>query len=109
MGEFDAPRATASGLTFPFPPPSNPCDFPIAAGTAGTAREKIVVVGWGRGGEGGGGGQLSKLDGIVRYRAGEICEPLLRAIYRSNGEWMMGCWGGRSAWVAFGATRRGCY
>lgn len=52
-GEFDAARATASGFdSFPLPSPPNR-DFRIAG-----TREKIVE---------GEGGQLSKLDGIVRY------------------------------------------
>lgn len=67
----------------------------MVAGTAGT-REKIVLVGWIRGGREGErvGGQLSKLDGIVRYRTTGICEPLLDDL-SGNGEWMMGCWEGR--------------
>lgn len=71
----------------------------MVAGTAGT-REKIVLVGWIRGGREGErvGGQLSKLDGIVRYRTTGICEPLLGDL-SGNGEWMMGCWEGRGECV----------
>lgn len=39
------------------------------------------------------GGQLSKLDGIVRYRTTGICEPLLGDL-SGNGEWMLGGEGG---------------
>lgn len=101
MGEFDAPRATASAWRFHSSPPflSNR-DFPMVAGTAGT-REKIVLVGWIRGGREGEGGRA-----IIEIRWDRTLSEFANrcwAIYRvtENGWWDAGR---GSVWVAFGLT-----